>query len=415
MAISASPAKMLQSGNPGYYEGRSANMVRAATGPEATDDAIVLALVEKVSPRQRDVLQLTAKGLTNQEIGLVLGMSPETVRTHLSAIFARLHVSNRAEAAAAYAAWDASTKPWMGTPPHGRADASSTRVAEILSRPAIAILPMIALDHDPHTLPAAAGLSRDLVVLFSRWCWFPVIAHSSTRDVRALGDTNQEIGARLGARFLIDGSLRASSTTYRLNICVTDTLTGSVVWAQNFDFARYDLFVAQDQVCQAVVAAVYPCLVASVKETLPPFPHAADVDAWEVAHHAFTLHDRRDRESNQKAQAGFSIAIHRDPTLVLGHFGLGLSAFDIILNQWGPIGPEVDRLAGCADRCIELAPHMAEGYYLQARAQQSRGDPDRSIDLLEQAIGHNPSFALAHVLLPRCCSFRGGWRRVWCA
>ena len=51
-----------------------------------------------LSERQRQVLELLAKGLTNPEIGDVLGIRLGTVKVHVARIFEVLDVSNRAEA-----------------------------------------------------------------------------------------------------------------------------------------------------------------------------------------------------------------------------------------------------------------------------------------------------------------------------
>ena len=52
----------------------------------------------QLTPRQREVLILMSRGLSNREIGEVLGIAPGTVKTHLSALFEILDVSNRTEA-----------------------------------------------------------------------------------------------------------------------------------------------------------------------------------------------------------------------------------------------------------------------------------------------------------------------------
>ncbi len=55
--------------------------------------------LQQLTPRQRDVLHLLEKGLSNKEIGRQLGLSDNTVRAHAAAIFRTLGVRNRTEAA----------------------------------------------------------------------------------------------------------------------------------------------------------------------------------------------------------------------------------------------------------------------------------------------------------------------------
>jgi DNA-binding NarL/FixJ family response regulator len=67
----------------------------------ATDDAVDVA-THGLSPRELEVLELVAGGLTNREIAGGLFLSEKTVARHLSNIFTKLGVSSRA-AATAYA------------------------------------------------------------------------------------------------------------------------------------------------------------------------------------------------------------------------------------------------------------------------------------------------------------------------
>ena len=52
-----------------------------------------------LTAREQDVLELMAKGLSNQEIGEVLSISPESVKIHLKHIFDKLGVTKRVECA----------------------------------------------------------------------------------------------------------------------------------------------------------------------------------------------------------------------------------------------------------------------------------------------------------------------------
>ena len=67
---------------------------RGARGGEVAAGA-----AELLSDRELEVLRLLAEGLDNNEIGLRLYLSPTTVKRHVSAIFSKLGVSNRVQAA----------------------------------------------------------------------------------------------------------------------------------------------------------------------------------------------------------------------------------------------------------------------------------------------------------------------------
>ena len=74
------------------------NPPRLQTQPVPEDNALC-ELVDSLTPRRLEVLKLVARGLTNREIGQVLGISSYTVKSHLAALFETLDVSNRTEAA----------------------------------------------------------------------------------------------------------------------------------------------------------------------------------------------------------------------------------------------------------------------------------------------------------------------------
>ncbi|HEY0840851.1 MAG TPA: response regulator transcription factor [Vulgatibacter sp.] len=65
----------------------------AAPAPPAADES-----GRSLSPRETEILQLIAKGLTNPEVADVLSLSRSTIRTHLEHIYEKLDVTNRVEA-----------------------------------------------------------------------------------------------------------------------------------------------------------------------------------------------------------------------------------------------------------------------------------------------------------------------------
>jgi LuxR family maltose regulon positive regulatory protein len=66
--------------------------------PDESSGGAVVARI--LSPRERDILEQVAQGRSNKEMARALGIAPETVKSHLKHVFAKLGVDRRAQAAA---------------------------------------------------------------------------------------------------------------------------------------------------------------------------------------------------------------------------------------------------------------------------------------------------------------------------
>jgi two-component system, NarL family, response regulator YdfI len=85
-------AQGLVVGNPAIIN----SIVKHSTGLE--DGTPEEELAEALTPREKELLQLISRGLTNKQIALLLSISEHTVKFHLSSIFSKLGVYNRTEA-----------------------------------------------------------------------------------------------------------------------------------------------------------------------------------------------------------------------------------------------------------------------------------------------------------------------------
>ena len=83
--------KRLPQGDTYVAPGIAAKILKSYTGEHQNKDYL--------SPREKDVLKLVVKGLTNKEIARSLNISESTVKNHLTSTMEKFHVSNRVEAA----------------------------------------------------------------------------------------------------------------------------------------------------------------------------------------------------------------------------------------------------------------------------------------------------------------------------
>ncbi len=66
--------------------------ITPSAGPSPSD-------LSRLTPRESQVLELVAQGLTNKAIGRALGIGPGTVKVHVEKLIAKLNVTDRTQAA----------------------------------------------------------------------------------------------------------------------------------------------------------------------------------------------------------------------------------------------------------------------------------------------------------------------------
>jgi len=82
-------------------------VVRPAPPPDEPDpvEPPAAGLLNQLTPRELEVLDLIASGLTNQEIAGRLTLAPSTVKTHINNLYGKLGVRSRARAVRCARAW----------------------------------------------------------------------------------------------------------------------------------------------------------------------------------------------------------------------------------------------------------------------------------------------------------------------
>jgi len=112
----------------------------------------------------------------------------------------------------------------------------------------VAVLPFKYAGSNADLTALADGLTEDIVTGLSRFSYLRVIARSSTSRFAQEGVDVRSAGKELGARYVMEGSLRQAGSRLRLAVQVVDTVSGANLWAESFKraFGADALFALQD-------------------------------------------------------------------------------------------------------------------------------------------------------------------------
>jgi adenylate cyclase len=115
----------------------------------------------------------------------------------------------------------------------GAEDAPSAAASNdaIFRRPAVAVLPFENLSGDPEQEYFADGLTEDIITALSSWRQFPVIARNSTFAYKGTSPDIRKVGEELGARYVIEGSVRKAANRVRVTAQLINSETGHHIWA----------------------------------------------------------------------------------------------------------------------------------------------------------------------------------------
>jgi TolB-like protein len=157
----------------------------------------------------------------------------------------------------------------------------------LLDRPAIAVLPFTNMSGDPEQEYFSDGISEDLITALSKLRWFFVIARNSSFIYKGKSVHIKQIAEELGVSYVVEGSVRKGADHVRITAQLNDVATGSHIWAERYDRSLVDVFAVQDEITEAIVAAIEPQLYAAENFRARRKPPDS-MDAWDLVMRALS-------------------------------------------------------------------------------------------------------------------------------
>ncbi|MFN0114083.1 MAG: adenylate/guanylate cyclase domain-containing protein [Paracoccaceae bacterium] len=279
----------------------------------------------------------------------------------------------------------------------GEAARAATLVAASQSKPAVAVLPFDNLSGDPEQEFFVDGLTEDLLTELARRHELLVIARNSTFVYKGKAVDVGEIGRKLGAQFVVEGSVRRAGDRIRITVQLVDASNGSHIWAEKYDRKLDDIFEIQDEVTASIVATL-PGRLEAAQQTSLKRKAPSSMVAYELVLVAKVLHHRSNRSDNAEALAMIERAIALDPDYAHAYAWRAC----ILGQQWGygwADDPEdaLRRVKADGERALALDENDADVHRILAAVNIIRNNLSRARYHQDRAVRLNPNYDLAVV------------------
>lgn len=280
-----------------------------------------------------------------------------------------------------------------------------------LDRPAIAVLPFANMSGEPEQEYFSDGISEDIITALSKLRWFLVIARNSSFIYKGKAVHLKQVAEELGVRYVVEGSVRKGGDRVRITAQLNDVVTGSHIWAERYDRELCDVFAVQDEITEAIVAAIEPQLYAA--ENFRAQRKAPDsMDAWDLVMRALSYYWRVTRPDSVVAQALLEKAIAIDP-----HYGqaLGVLATSYMFNAhmgWIEMAKAIEIAERSARAAIQVDSEDPWAHNALAHVHLFTDRHDDSLAEFELALRLNPNFAMAQAYYGLTLSYNGRWQEA---
>ena len=279
---------------------------------------------------------------------------------------------------------------------------------ETAGKPSIAVLPFRNLSGDPEQEYFSDGITEDIITDLSRISGLFVIARNSTFSFKNRQATTEVVSDELGARYILEGSVRRAGNRIRVTAQLSDAATGAQIWAERYDRDLRDVFVVQDDLTRQIVSVLAVTLTSEQKTRVKR--HVThNLEAYEYLLRGRELAWLHKRETGTEARRLLARAIWLDPTCAAAYSWLAFAHSIEYVNQWSDDPQESLRVADeLAQKAVKLDETDAQAHFVLGESHLwVRRAHDAAMIEAERAIELEPNYSHAHLLLGHALHYAG--------
>ncbi len=279
----------------------------------------------------------------------------------------------------------------------------------------VAVLPFKARGADAEVQALAESLTEEIVTGLSRFSYLKVISRGSTAPISGDSVDVRAVGRELGARYVMEGSLRRSGETLRVSVQLVDAVSGAHLWAETYDrtFRPETSFELQDDVVRRIVSTVadtHGILPHNMSEALRG-KRPEELTPYEAVLRGLAQVISVSAEGHASARAGLERAVQEAPGYADAWALLSNMYREEYAHGYNPGPDPLGRALDAARRAVEIAPSNHLAHHALATALFLRREFPAFRSAAERAIALNPMDGFTMAYLASLVAYSGDWER----
>jgi adenylate cyclase len=274
-------------------------------------------------------------------------------------------------------------------------------------RPVVAVLPFLTLNAEPDDY-FGDGLTEDIISALGRFSELAVLARNAVFPYKGKRLGSEELGRKLGARYLVEGSVRNNPDRLRISVQLADAANGALLWSTQYDAPAKNVFSIQDDITRQVAGALAVKLT-NLEQARAAAKPPDRLEAYDLVLRGRAMMRRNTRSANIEARRMFQRAIDLDSGYAAPYVALGDAYHSSFLLGWTDQPVEIlQRMQNLATKAIGLDSFSAGAHTLLGVVYMQFRQHERAVDELKRAIDLNPSDAETYGWLGQALLFMGG-------
>jgi serine/threonine protein kinase/Tfp pilus assembly protein PilF len=269
----------------------------------------------------------------------------------------------------------------------------------------IAVMPFTNMSSDPEGDFFADGIADEIITALSKIKALKVSSRSSSFSFKGKNEDIREIGRKLQASTILEGSVRKAGKRLRLTAQLVNASNNEQLWAERYDRELEDVFEIQDEIAQSIVAALRVVLSDDEKRQIEQV-HTPNVEAYGFYLRGRQYFHQHRRKSHEYARQMFERAIELDPEYALAHAGVA-DCCSFLYQYFDASPANLKRADAASLRALELAPALAEAHASRGLAVSLSGRYEEADREFEMAMRLDPKSFEAAYFYARSCVAQG--------